>query len=515
MEWGARAYDWVGDLSARRASLSPDRTAVVEADAGRSYSYDELDSRANATARLLEARGVVDGERVALVSRNRTEAFELFFATGKVGGVLAPLSHRLAPPELAELLERIEPQLLVVETPFLASVESALEGADAEPTLLELAAEDPVGDPSAVRDVRPADTSPVEGRPRSLADPYLLVHTGGSTGLPKVTTITHGSIHWNSFNTITAWGLRPDDVAPMPFPTFHTGGWNVLTIPLFQLGGTVVVDRTVDPGRLLRTVEAHGATVLAAVPTVLRAMADHDRWDDADLSTLRFVKSGGGPCRESVREAWRARGVTVSQGYGLTEIGPNNFAMPDEFEPAATASVGKPVLHTDVRIVDDGEPVAAGEVGELELAGPHAAAGYWRDREATAEAFGGGWLSTGDLARVDDEGFYHIEGRVDDAFHSGGETVHPAAVEDAIADHPAVADAVVVGVPDERWGTVGKAVIEPATDEPVTLAELESFLDGRLARFKIPKELTVVDELPTAGPAKVDRAAVEERFGGE
>ncbi|AGB16657.1 acyl-CoA synthetase (AMP-forming)/AMP-acid ligase II [Halovivax ruber XH-70] len=512
MTWGEPAYEWVGDWTGKRASLSPDRTAIVDEGYGESYTYAALDRRANRTARLLEANGVVDGSRVALVTRNRIEMIDLFAACGKTGGVLAPLSYRLAPPELAELLELIDPQLLVIESPYVERLEHAIARASVEPTVLEIETDEPAGGWGIYDDELPADGSPVASCERSLGDPHLLLHTGGSTGTPKETTITHGSIHWNAFNTITAWGLRPDDIAPMVFPSFHTGGWNVLTLPILAMGGTLLIDREVDPGRVLEQVESEGATVLVAVPAVLRTMARHEDWASTDLSTLRFAKSGGGPCRDSIVQAWRERGVDLTQGYGLTEIGPNNFAMPDEFEPEKVASVGRPAPYVDARIVDeDGSPVEHGEIGELELSGPHAAAGYWGNETETAETFGEGWISTGDLARVDEDGYYHIEGRKKNMFVSGGENVFPPEVEDAVADHPAVEEVVVIGVPDETWGTVGKAVVEG--DESLTIEELEAFLDGRIARFKIPAALAFVDEMPTSGPSKLDREAIAAEFG--
>ncbi len=520
MNWGSTAYDWVGDWSGRRASLSPERTAVVDEASGDAYTYGDLEDRANATARLLEAFGVEKGERVALVSRNRIEAFDLFFATGKLGSVLAPLSYRLAPPELAALLDLVEPRLLVIESPFVERVEHALARADVDPAVLELASEDIAGGWELFAGAVPDDETPVETVRRSLADPHLLLHTGGSTGTPKETTITHGSIYWNSFNTITAWGLRDDDVAPMVFPIFHTGGWNVLTLPFFNMGGTLIIDREVEPDRVLEQIDRHGATVLVAVPAVLRTMTRHERWPETDLSTLRFVKSGGGPCRDAIVRSWRDRGVEFSQGYGLTECGPNNFAMPDAWAREKVASVGKPVMHTDARVVDeDGCPLETDEIGELELTGPHAASDYWNESGADEGTFDDGWVSTGDLARRDEDGFYHIEGRKKSAFVSGGENVYPPEVEDVIADHPAVEEVIVVGVPDDQWGTVGKAVVEPSEcgdgDAPFSLAALEAHLDGRLARFKIPKYLEFVEELPTSGPSKLDRAGIEDEFGAE
>ncbi|MFB6194483.1 MAG: AMP-binding protein, partial [Halobaculum sp.] len=376
------------------------------------------------------------------------------------------------------------------------------------------------------RDRLPADGTAVERPVVSLSDPHLFLHTGGSTGTPKETVIPHRSIYWNSFNTITAWGLRPDDTTPMTFPMFHTGGWNVITVPLFHLGGTVVIAREVDPGETLRLIDERDATLLIAVPAVLRAMADHDRWADTSLDSLRFVKSGGGPARSATMEAWWDRDVELSQGYGLTECGPNNFAMPDGWDRAKSDAVGVPAPHVDARIVDDdGRELPPGEIGELELSGPHAADRYWQRPTESRATFGptaadasddstadaASWVSTGDLARVDGDGYYHVEGRKKNMFTSGGENVYPPEVEDAITDHPDVDEAVVIGVPDDRWGTVGKAVVAGA--DTLTLDALREFLDGRLARFKHPRALAHTDAIPTSGPSKIDREAVERAFG--
>ncbi len=506
-----RSYRWVGAWSERRARLTPDAVGLRDATTETSFTYRELDARAKATAQLLLDHGVAHGERVAVISRNRPELVDLFFATGKTGGVLAPLSHRLAPPEVSALLEDIEPSLLVVEEPFEDLLETVLDRSDTEydGPIRALPTEGRHEWPGVERS-RPAAPSPIDVDPVALADPHLFLHTGGSTGTPKVTSLTHGSIYWNSFNTITAWGLRPDDVTPMVFPMFHTGGWNVLTVPFFHMGATVVVSREFEPGRVLRQLD-DGATVLVAVPAMYRMLTEHDDWPDTDLSELRFAKSGGGPCRGSVMREWWDRGVDLTQGYGLTECGPNNFAMPEDWSRNRADSVGTPVMHVDARIVDDeGTPVEPGAIGELELASPHAAAGYWGRPDEAETTFGGGWVSTGDLARVED-GYYYIEGRKKNLFVSGGENVYPAEVENVVTDHPKVDDAVVIGVPDERWGQVGKAVI--VGDPSINLDELRSFLGGKLAGFKQPRHLAIVDELPMSGPSKIDREAIKEQHG--
>ncbi|MFC6784667.1 AMP-binding protein [Halobaculum halobium] len=529
--------DWIGDWAGRRASLSPDRVGLVDASTGRSYTYADLDGRAIRTARLLRDAGLGAGDRVVTLSRNRPALVDLFFATGKIGAVLAPLSHRLAPPELAELVGDTDPSAVVVESEFADLAGDALRTAGLDDAPVYTVGDDADDVATAAADLggesfesaRPAnaddsgdreDGTVAEGSVDptessvSLSDPHLFLHTGGSTGTPKQTVITHRAVYWNSMTTIAAWNLRGDDVTPMPFPLFHTGGWNVLTVPLFHTGGTVVIAREFDPGQVLDTVESREASVLVAVPAVLRMMSEHDDWADTDLSSLRFAKSGGGPCRRSVLEAWWDRGVDLSQGYGLTECGPNNFAMPDDWPREKADAVGVPAPHVSARIVDgDGNRVEDGGIGELELSSPAAAERYWNAPEESAETFGGGWVSTGDLARADADGYYHIEGRKKNMYVSGGENVFPAEVEDALTDHPGIREAVVIGVPDETWGTVGKAVL--VGDESLTRSDLDEFLDDRLARFKHPKHLAFVEDVPYSGPSKIDREAVRERFGGE
>jgi fatty-acyl-CoA synthase len=503
---GDRAYEWVGDPSGRRAALSPDRIAVKEPAQGATYTYADVDDRASRTARALRSLGVETGDRVAVLSRNRIELVDLFFATAKTGALLAPLSHRLAERELAAVFGDVDPAVVVVETPFETDLIDALRRTDADPVVRSLPTDrDHRYDPLSAAD-HGTDVETVEA---ALSDPHLLLHTGGSTGTPKETVLDHGSIHWNAYNTVVSWGIRPDDVTPIVFPMFHTGGWNVLTLPFFQMGATVLLRREVGPAAALDDVEREPSTVLVGTPTTLGAMARHDEWNETDLSTLRFVKSGGGPCRLPTIEAWRDRGVDFSQGYGLTECGPNDFVMPTDAPAEKAESVGVPAMCVDARVVDgDGEPLGPGEVGELELAGPAAAAGYWGSPD---EDTFGAWVSTGDLARVDADGYLHVEGRTDDMFVTDGENVYPRRVETAIADHPAVEEAVVFGVPDERLGAVAHAVV--VGEASLTLAELASFLATRVAEYAVPTALEVVEELPTNGPETVDRAAVEERFG--
>jgi fatty-acyl-CoA synthase len=508
-----REYRWVGDWSRKKAAFLGGKTALVDATTDREFGFREMDRRANRTARLLADQGVERDNRVVILSRNRPEYLDLFFATGKMGAILAPLSFRLAPGELAELYEQIDPDLMVVEDAF-AELGAAVRERVAEPAptlLLESRDGEADADWPRYHDRLPADDSQVRSVPESLQDTHLLIHTGGSTGLPKLVTVTHGQVFWNAVNTMTATaGTGTRRVGASIYPFFHIGGWQI--VAGFHGGEKSVIFREVDAGELLATMEREEVNGFAAVPAVLRQMANHEDWAETDLSSLDWVNSGGGPARRSVMEKWWDRDVELTQAYGLTEFGPSDFDMPREWDREKADSIGKPTMHTDARIVDeDGTEVETGEVGELELAGPAAAGGYWQAPEETREAFGGGWVSTGDLARVDEDGYYYIEGRKKNMYASGGENVYPPAVEDAVADHPKVEEVIVVPVPDEEWGEVGKAVVEG--DESLTLDELEEFLDGRIARFKIPHHLAFVEEMPMSGPQKVDRQAIKEEFG--
>lgn len=512
-EHGSRPYDWVGAWSERRAALTPDEVGLIDATTETEFTYRDLENRATRTAAFLESQGLTKGSIVAVLSRNRPEYLDLFHATGKMGGILAPLSYRLTTRELIPMLNDLDPQLLVVEEEFSDLTESLLNHDDRsfEPNLFAL----PSGSGSrfdSMPAALPQNPDTNVSREIGLDDPHLLLHTGGSTGTPKETVVTHGSIYWNSFNTITAWGIRDTDSTPMVFPMFHTGGWNVLTVPMEHMGGTLVIVREFEPDTVLSLIEETGSTILVGAPAMLRMMVNDEAWDDTDLSTLRFVKSGGGPCREPVMNAWWNRGVEVSQGYGLTECGPNNFEMPAGWPRDKADSVGVPVLHLDIRIVDDdGEPLADNEVGELELASPHAADRYLANEAETEEAFGGGWVSTGDLARVDDEGYVYIVGRKKNMYVSGGENVYPPEVESLLAEFPGISDVVVIPIPDEKWGQVGKAVVKG--DPAIHLSDIHDFLDGKLASFKWPRELEFIQEMPTSGPSKIDREAIREQFG--
>ena len=359
--------------------------------------------------------------------------------------------------------------------------------------------------------------APVRRAPVHPEDPQLVLYTSGTTGRPKGAVLPRRQLFYNAVATITSWELSSADVAPLSTPLFHTGGWNVFSTPLWQAGGTVVLFDRFEPGDFLAGLAEERCTVAFGVPTQFLMMLEHPRWGEP-LPALRGLLSGGAPCPASVSARIRAAGYPFREGFGLTECGPNCFAITNDEAVRRPGSVGWPIAFLDMRLVDEQlTDVPEGEVGELLLRGPQLFGGYLHDPERTAEALTpDGWLRTGDLARRDDDGGFHIAGRRKEMYISGGENVYPAEVEAVLADCPGVGEVAVVGVPDARWGEVGCAVVAPRADASDGPAEeqLLAFARERLARYKVPRRVVMTDALPRLGSGKLDRRRLAELARG-
>ncbi len=499
---------FIGDWLARREMLTPNKVALVDTlNGNRRITYREWNRTANRIANFLcEQLGVQKGDRVAVLAMNCVEYLDLWFACGKLGAIMQTLNWRLTPRELAGLIADATPRVFFFGTDFAAQVEE-LRAMNALPTF-NLALSQEGGEEMP-------DTPPPEIE-LTWDDPWVICYTGGTTGLPKGAILTHGNITWNSINTVMSWGLTPDDTTILNSPLFHTGGLNVFTAPLVHIGGTSIVCRAFDVDQVFDLVRDAGVTLYFGVPTMFITMQQHPRWDQADFSKLKLVISGGAPCPLPVFEKFWVRGVDFKTGYGLTEAGPNTFWLPREDVHRKPGAVGFPLFHVDVKVIDErGRACDADQVGELLVSGPHVCAGYWNRPEETAKAIDpDGWLRTGDLARRDAEGYYTIVGRSKDMIISGGENIYPSEVESVLHAHPAIAEAALVGVPDAKWGEVGRAMIVLQKDARVTVEELTEFCRSRLARFKIPKTFVFVGELPKTAAGKIDKKALVEKYGG-
>jgi fatty-acyl-CoA synthase len=477
------------DLLGERARLTPSKLALVEVATGLRLTYAELDARVSACAHVLTGPlGLRKGDRLALLAGNSVEFLEAFFAAARTGIVLVPLNTRNTNYEIDDILQNSGPRVLLHEGPAPgATVETAID--------LERYVElrnDFTG--------RPFARVPCGGE-----DLLCLLYTSGTTGRPKGVRIPHRMVAWNGYNTVIGWQLREDDVSPIFTPLYHAGGLGAFLLPILTIGGTIVLHRAFDADEVWRVIEQERCTVVLGVPTIYRLMMDAPAFHTADLRHVRWFISGGAPLPEYIIEAYQRRGVAFKQGYGLTEVGVNCFAMTVEESIRKKGSIGKPLMFTDARLLDaEGQMAATGEVGELLLRGPHVCQGYWNNPDATAEALDAdGWFHTGDLARRDEEGFFYIAGRRKDMFISGGVNIYPAEIEAALLLHPRVQDAAVIGVPHATWGESGVAFVVARPGEPPSVEELTAHLEARLSRYKLPREFRFIDALPRTPYGKV------------
>lgn len=512
----------IGSWTARRARKTPQAVAVVQGD--RQWTYAELEHRVAALAAGFAARGVGAGDRVGYLGPNDITYLETLFALGRLGAVFVPLNTRLTARELAYQLQDSGSTTLVCSgAPAVADAVAGLAATVALKRWVVLSGtlpERPVeGAVVAYEDLVQQGTGAGEGVPDravTLDDVCIVMYTSGTTGRPKGATLTHGNVTWNAVNVLVDADLRDDEVTLVTAPMFHTAALNMSALPTLLKGGRLVIEPGFDPERALDLIAGAGVTCLFGVPAMYAAISQSPRWADADLSRVRNLLCGGAPVPEPLIRVYTERGLSFIQGYGMTETSPGALLLDRERVKTKAGSAGYPHFFTDVRVVrPDLTEVEPGEKGEVLVRGPNVMAGYWRQPEATQAAIHSGWFHSGDVAYVDPDGFVFIADRIKDMIISGGENIYPAEVEDALYDHPAVADCAVIGVPDERWGEVGRAIVVRKPDHQLGEAELLDFLVGRLAKYKIPKSVRFVDQLPRSAVGKVLKKQLRATHGGD
>lgn len=493
----------LGSWPARRARSSPHRRALVHGD--EELTYVELYERVTRLAHALRTLGVGRGDRVAYLGPNLPSFVETMFATQTLGAVFVPLNTRLAPEEVAYQLEDCGAATLVY-APQCVRVVEALPPAERERALVAVA-----GPTDRRHDyeglIRVASVEPID-EPVDRDDPALILYTSGTTGQPKGATLTHANVTWNCVNVMIDVDLTSDEVTLISAPLFHVAALDMTLMPTFLKGGCAVLMPAWDVDACYDLIERHGVTWMFGVTAMFASLAQSPRWPSADLSSIRVLMSGGAPIPTTLIRTYQQRRLVFLQGFGLTETAPGALFLTAEMSTVKAGSAGVPHFFSDIRVVGpDLADVGPGEPGEILIQGPHVMSGYWGRPDATTDAFSpGGWFHSGDLGTVDDDGFVRIVDRIKDMFISGGENVYPAEVEAVLFQHPAVAECAVVGVPDERWGEVGRAYVRISDDAELDADELISFLDGRLARYKIPKSVRFVDDFPRTGSGKVRKA---------
>lgn len=500
-------YDlsWIGDWAGRRALLTPKREAIFDNMENKRYTYEELNQRANKIARVLLDHGISKGDRVALFSSNRLECVDLFLATGKIGAILVPYNIRLSTEELEYLMKKISPSILFYEEKLESKAQEIKQRSSIKDYIVLSKKAGSLG-PSYYDLLKKVSNSNVEKPILNFEDPQLILFTGGTTGLPKGAVLSHRLIFWNSVNTILSWSLTPDDIQPLLFPLFHTGGWNVLLVPFYHLGAKTILMGDFNPEETIKIVEQEKCTIVIGVPTMFHMMANTSEFKTTKFSSVKIFISGGAPCPVAIMEPYWNKGKLFKMGYGLTEVGPNNFYLPEDRIKQKPTSVGLPVFHCDMKIIntETDEAVKQGEVGELLLKGAHIFSGYWDEPEETKKTIEpDGWVHTGDLVMQDEEGFYYIVGRRKEMFISGGENVFPVEIEEVLFKHPAVDLAAVIGVPDEKWGEVGKAFLTLKKGKSIDTEEIREYLISKLAKYKVPKYYEIRESLPTSATGKI------------
>lgn len=492
------------DWFERWVVYAPDALALTDEESARDFTYAACARIVNRLARVLrDEYGITRGDRIAVLATNEIEYIFLFYAAQKIGAVLVPMNFRLTASELAQILHDCAPSLFVHQRQFDAVAADAV-------------AADAVGFHGAPRRVafdgagslivrmynEALSCEPVE-QDADFDTPVMVLYTSGTTGVPKGAIITHGMLFWNSINTTMRLNIVQQDVTLTFAPFFHTGGWNVLTTPFLHRGAHVILLKRFDPAQVLRLCDRAGVTVLFGVPTMMARLHDSEVFATASLRSVRYAIVGGEPMPVDLIRAWQEKGVPIRQGYGLTEFGPNVFSLNEEDAIRKIGSIGFPNFYVDTRIVDEaGEDLPPETVGELLLRGPVCTPGYWNNPEATAATIRDGWLATGDLVRRDAEGYYYVVDRKKDMFISGAENVYPAEIEHVLRRHPAVQAVAVIGIPDGKWGEVGKAFIVPRPGTSVRADDILEFCRANLAKYKIPKYVVFLDALPVSDSGK-------------
>lgn len=501
----------------RHAAFSPEREAIRFG--GNATSYRDLARKNREASGRLHGLGIKAGDVVGFLGFNSPHMLTLLFACARLRAILMPLNWRLAEPEHARVLRDAKPRVVIVETQFLAHAEP-LRAAfpDCAWVTLSDAEEAPSANGTAHRWIdwsaldgdRPSHDAVegVGGLPAETA-PVLLCYTSGSTGIPKGVILSQDALQWNAVNSTHMHDLTSADRVLTTLPMFHVGGLNILTTPALHAGATITLHAKFDPGETLATIERERITLTVLVPAQLAALMDHPRWNAADLSSLRVITTGSTIVPASFIARLHARGLKVIQIYGSTETCPiAAYQRADEAERTIGAA-GLPALHGEIRIVDvEGVDAAAGADGEILVRGPHVMRGYWNAPELTARVLRNGWYYSGDVGHVDADGYLHVVARKNDMIISGGENIYPAEIENVLLECPDISEVSVVGRNDPRWGEAVVAVV--VLRDGVRMAEHQvlALLDGRIARYKHPREVRFVDGLPRTPLGKIIRERV-------
>jgi len=502
-------FDWL----AKQADFRPNKTALIDAATGRRFTYPEFHLRASRFAEFVRRDwGLAPGDRIALLAHNSSDYFEILWGCAKAEVLLVCMNWRLAVPELEFIMRDSTPTAIIYDPAFQDSAQMIKESAGIS-KVVTLGDNALPGETTYEDALASSSGNPIIMRPRGLNEPWHLLYTAGTTGRSKGVLQTFGMVFYNALNIGLPLDLTSEDVSLNLLPCFHTGGLNLLTNATFHAGGTAIVQKTFDPAETLRFLSEE-ATAFFGVASVYLFLSQHPDFDRTEFKHMRSWSAGGAPIPSSLLQRYLDRGIEIQYGFGMTETGPTVFLIEKNYPKTKLGSVGKPQLHVDVRIVDrEGRDLPAGERGELLIKGPGVTPGYWQLPDVTAESFDDGWLHSGDVAVRDEDGYFYIVDRWKDMFISGGENVYPAEVENVIYNLPQVAETAVIGVPDEKWGEVGRALVVLRPGQTLTEEAILEHCRGNIGRYKVPKSVVFLDRLPRNPAGKVVKGELREKYG--
>lgn len=512
---------YIGDYLGRREIYSPNTMAII--DVGKSpelrLTYKEWNRRVNRLANWFkDTVGVGYRDRVAILAQDGIEHLDLFHACSKLGAIHTALNPRLHWKELVAILEDTQPKAIIYSDKFKANLEEvkkAISGTAHEIIFyIHVDGDGLEGSLEYEKAFQSSLDTPVTYEKLDKEDIACLLFTGGTTGLPKGAQISHRQICWNVLNTVTH-DLNHDDIYLCVFPLFHAGGLFAYVSSQVVFGNTTILTKQFDPVQVLDLIEREQVTVFAAVPTMYQMLTQAPNFKTADMSSLRFCTSGGAPLPVPLVEHYtKEKNTRFKQGFGMTEYGPGLFALPPEDAIRKAGSIGRPNFFIDVRVLDENnQPLGSNQPGELVLKGPSGCSGYWNNPEASAAVIDeDGWFHTGDIVEYDDEWYFYVRDRKKDMFISGGENVYPVEIENVLYKHPAVHMCAVIGLPDEKWGEVGKACVVLKSGQTATEEELMRLMNDNLARYKVPKSIFFMDGLPLSSMGKILKRELREQF---
>ncbi len=491
----------------RWSELHPNKIAILFE--GSEITYLELHQRANRASCWLQSLGIEKGDRVAAMMKNCPEFIGFYLACARLGAIFVPLNFRLAGQELEYILKNSQPRLFVFDKEHIGTVR-ALDFVSGKPQmLLACAGSDQVK--SEIMDYT-AEIRLFNGKEPFLSnslssadpeEPHVIMYTSGTTGQPKGAVLSHRKTLFNCLNAEIFFKLHFDDIMLITLPLFHSGGLFIQATPVIYKGGTMIIHPKFDPARTYEDIERFKVTKFLGVPTVYRSLIQVKPEERRDLSSLKVSAIGGEKVSPELLVMCKKAGFPVRQIMGQTETSILFWAS-EEDSIRKPETVGRPVFYAEVNLVDrEDRPVKAGAIGEIIVRGSIMMKEYWQNPVKTEETIRNGWLHTGDLARVDEEGFFYLVDRTSDMYISGGENVYPAEVERILREHPYVEEVAVVGVPDEKWGEVGKAFVIPKNGRNISPEELLAYCEGCLARYKWPRDVVFCEEFPRTTLGKV------------